>query len=1060
MSVDWKAAYTGHGIAADRIDLPTYPFQRQHYWAETSPAGVGDLAAARFGMAWQEHPLVGGALRLADSGDVLLAGRFSLASHAWMSDHAVSGTVLLPGTAFVELALHAASVTDCSAVEELEVRAPLVLPERGGVQVQVRVGGDDGSGRRHLSVHARPDQQASINGDELATGTDELSWTLHAVGVLSSASLPQPEPGALAWGGAAWPPTGAVSVEPAELYDRFSALGYEYGEVFAGMRSVWRRDREVFAEVRLPDRVVADAVHYGVHPALLDAAFQPWIAGGLFDVPAGGLLLPFAWRGMAVYASGADTVRVRLALDSDGALSCQAVDLSGAPVFSLDALAMRPMERERFAAAVGASAVTSPLYEVAWHELGARPVGAPGRWALVGGDQLGGDLRGSDLSDDAQLRSAVEYFAPTSAGFTAHPSLDALRRELDAGGVAPETVAVVFGEGSLPGRPVTERLRAGLYEGLALVQEWLADERLADTRLVVLTRCAVAAGAGEDVTDLAHSGLWGLLRSAQSEHPGRFGLLDVDAHDESMAAIPAALRAIAEGTPQLAVRKGIVYAPSLVRTEAPAVEVGPAVGACDATAGGPRLDGGTVVVTGATGTLGRLFARNLAERHGVRHLLLLSRSGPDAPGAHELVAELRERGAEAELVACDAADRDALQAVLSDIPGTRPLTGVVHAAGALDDGAVTTLDPRRIDSVLRAKADAAFHLHELTADRPLAAFVLFSGAAGLLGRPGQGNYAAANTFVDALAHHRRALGLPALSLAWGLWGEASGMTEHLMERDLRRMRRSGVAPMPNVQGLALFDRALALAPDRALLVPMRLDTAALGRERAVSGPDAVPVLLRALVPAATAQRTAAPHEMPATEGGDAPSAGAPQELAERLAPLDEPARGRELLKLVRSRVAKVLGYPGPDAVDPGQPFRDSGFDSLMSVELRNQLNAATGMRFPATVVFDHPTPRAVAEHIAAQFGPAAGGEDAGAAALSSLEALLTAVAGMEADDIRRGVLRGQLEAALVAVGPAGSAPAAPAVPSGAHPTDTRTAVEERLDSASDDDLYAFIEEQL
>ncbi|MFF4716516.1 SDR family NAD(P)-dependent oxidoreductase [Streptomyces eurythermus] len=1096
--VDWKAAYTAHGLSARRVDLPTYPFQRRHYWAETSPAGVGDVAAARFGMTWQEHPFLGGAFRPAGSGEVLLAGRLSLATHAWMTDHAVSGTTLLPGTAFVELALQAGSVAGCPMVEELELRAPLVLPERGGVQLQVRVADADESGRRRVSLHAQPDELAVSGAGGLGTDAGEAPWTLHAVGVLAPVSVRRPEedsgPAPDTWAGAAWPPAGAVPVEPTALYERFAELGYEYGEVFGGLRSLWRRDDEVFAEVRLPGRVVADAPRYAVHPALLDAALQPWMAGGLFEVPDDSLLLPFVWRGMTVHAPGADTVRVRLARDDDGALSCQAVDPSGAPVFSLDALAMRPVERDRLAAALGASAAAVPLYQVAWRAVRARPAGRPVRWALIGGDRL-----------RARLPHGGEAEA---AGFTAYAGLDDLRRDLDAAGVTPEAVVVALGPhrlpDDLPGRSVDVEVREVLRQGLALVQGWLADERLADVRLVVLTERAVAAGPDEDVHALTSSGLWGLLRSAQSEHPGRFGLVDVDDHDASVAAIPVALREIAEGTPQLAVREGTLYAPALVRTQAPAgdpdslaavrdpaavrapsaVRDSAAVRAPSAVsdpvpaavrapgdpgpaADAPRLGDGTVVVTGATGTLGRLFARHLVQRHGVRHLLLLSRSGAAAPGGDELMAELREQGAEPELVACDAADRDALRSVLAGIPGSRPLTGVVHAAGVLDDGAIEALDPGRIDSVLRSKADAALHLHELTADRRLAAFVLFSGAAGLLGRPGQANYAAANTFVDALAHRRRAQGLPALSLAWGLWGEATGMTGHLAERDLRRMRRSGIAPMPDEQGLALFDRALALASDHALLVPMRLDRAALARERAVNGPEAVPVLLRALLPAAAAQRTAAHaaaarDDASATEDDRASAAVMPGELAERLAALDGPARGRELLKLVRTRVAKVLGYPGPAAVEPGRPFRDAGFDSLMSVELRNQLSAATGLRFPATIVFDHPTPRAVAEHIGAELGLDGGGEDAADAALSSLEALLTAVADMEADDSRRAVVRRRLEAALVAVGAAGTAPDAADGRSrpGEDPTGTRAAVEERLDSASDDDLFAFIEEQL
>ncbi|MER6912298.1 SDR family NAD(P)-dependent oxidoreductase [Streptomyces sp. NPDC000594] len=1069
VSVDWKAAYASHGLATRRIDLPTYPFQRHHYWAETSPAGVGDLAAARFGMTWQEHPLVGGALPLADSDELVLAGRLSLAAHAWMADHAVSGTVLLPGTAFVELALHAASVAGCAVVEELEVRAPLVLPERGGVRIQVRVGDDDTSGRRSLSVHTRPDHPTATGDGDLGTGPGEAPWTLHAVGVLAAqapADPARPEAGgeAWAWGGAAWPPVDAVPVDPAVLYDRFSALGYEYGEVFTGIRSVWRRDGEVFAEVRLPGRVSADATRYTVHPALLDAALQPWIADDMVETPEDGVLLPFAWRGMSVHAPGADTVRVRLAPDPGGALSCRAVDPSGAPVFSLDALVMRPVGRDRLAALLGASSVAAPLYEVAWRSHRG-PVGAPPRWALVDGDRFG-------------PAGTVESAGPVAG---VHPGLDDLRRALDAGGTGPETVVVTCGQGSRAGRSVAEETRAAVREALALVQEWLADERLSDARLVVLTRRAVATGADEDVTDLPGSGVWGLLRSAQSEHPGRFGLLDVDAHEASTAAIPAALGAMAEGAPQLALRGGEMYVPTLVRTEAPADGPGarPAggprpgngtAGPVDGTAGPGndtvRLGDGTVLITGATGTLGRLFARHLVEHHAVRHLLLLSRSGPAAPGADELLAELRERGAEPHLVACDAADRDALLSVLSGIPAEHPLTGVVHAAGVLDDGPVTALDPGRVDAVLRAKADAATHLHELTMDRRLAAFVLFSGAAGLLGRPGQGNYAAANTFVDALAHHRRALGLPALSLAWGLWGGASGMTGHLSERDLHRMRRSGIAPMADEQGLALFDRALAMAPGYALLVPMRLDPAALGRERAENGLEAVPVLLRALAPAAAARRTAEGAGASVPEDGGAPAADRPREFAERLAALDGPARARELLTVVRTRVARVLGYPRPDAVDPGRPFRESGFDSLMSVELRNQLNATTGLRFPVTVVFDHPTPRALAEHIGAELGLGPGAEEAETAALAGLETLLSAVAGLAADDSRRDAIRRRLEAALVAVGGTGavSAPVMGAAGgSGEHrrPTDSRAAVEERLDSvADDDDLFAFIEEQL
>nr|WP_307819101.1 SDR family NAD(P)-dependent oxidoreductase [Streptomyces sabulosicollis] len=320
----------------------------------------------------------------------------------------------------------------------------------------------------------------------------------------------------------------------------------------------------------------------------------------------------------------------------------------------------------------------------------------------------------------------------------------------------------------------------------------------------------------------------------------------------------------------------------------------------------------------------------------------------------ELEGELAGLGASVTVVACDVADREALAGVLERIPADRPLRGVVHAAGVLDDGVIETLTPERIDTVLRPKVDAAFHLHELTRDLDLAAFVVFSSAAGTFGGAGQGNYAAANAYVDALVAHRRALGLPAVSLAWGFWAERSGMTGHLDDGAVRRMRRGGIAPLTSEEGLELFDASGTMA--QPVLLPMRLDLPAL-RAQAASG--AVPALLRDLLPVAT-RRTVRPSNDGAGES----------ELWRRLAPLPVDEQDEVLLNLVCTHVAEVLGHAGADSIEVGRAFKELGFDSLTAVELRNRLNTATGLRLPATLVFDYPTPVVIARHLRSELAEA------------------------------------------------------------------------------------------
>ncbi|UQA90601.1 type I polyketide synthase [Streptomyces halobius] len=457
--------------------------------------------------------------------------------------------------------------------------------------------------------------------------------------------------------------------------------------------------------------------------------------------------------------------------------------------------------------------------------------------------------------------------------------------------------------------------RATAHELLGRVRTWLED----GTRRVIVTRGAVAVGEDE-TPDLALAPVWGLMRSVQAEHPDRFVLVDSDGDEASTAT----LATLDLSEPQVAIRRGVAYVPRLAAAPA-------------ATADPPKWTEGTVLLTGATGGLGALFARHLVTGHGARRLLMLSRRGPAAPGANELAQELTALGAEVVQAACDVSDRGALAAELARIPAQAPLTAVVHLAGVLDDSSVETMTSEQLDRVFGPKADAAWHLHELTKDQELAAFVLYSSIAGTFGTAGQANYAAANTFLDALAAHRRASGLPAVSLAWGPW--ELGMAGELGGADLSRLRRAGFVPVPAATGTALFDTALGL--DTSLAVPAVIDRAAL-RER-----ETVHALYRGMV---------TPRRRKAEQSGE-------PTLVRQLADLPPKERTDKVLELLLSTAALVLGYPSADNLDAGMSFQDIGFDSLSGVEFRNHVKKDTGVDIPAAIIFNYPTPAALAVHL-------------------------------------------------------------------------------------------------
>jgi acyl transferase domain-containing protein/NADPH:quinone reductase-like Zn-dependent oxidoreductase/acyl carrier protein len=1259
-AVDWPALL-GEAPALP-AELPTYPFQRERLWLDT-PARTGDVT--RLGLAATGHPLLGAAVELPDGRGLAMTGRIATATHAWLADHTIAGSVLLPGTAFVDMALHAARHTGCDTVDDLTIEAPLVLRDDTAALLHVEIGPDE-DGRRTIAVHSRPE------------GDADQPWTRHATGSLTQAG-PGPAPAAPG----AWPPPGAEPVDLTGAYDRMAVRGYEYGPVFQGLHRAWRHGDDLHAEVALPDGGTPAAAQE-LHPALLDAALHPLLAARDSD----SLELPFNWTGATVRATGAATVRVHLrpAGGSAWALTLTAPD--GTPVAEVGALSMRPASAAQLAGLAGGAARS--LYRTDLVPLPAEAATGPApRWIPLGGEE-------------------------TAAG--------------------PDAVHLAHARTAHRDTAVVEDAHTAVHHMLGLVQRWLADDETAASRLVVLTHHAVAAAFDEPV-DLTQAPLWGLLRAAQSEHPGRIVLVDTDKPEPGEAVLAAAL---ASGEPQVVVRGGNLLAPRLaavtattalaepatgawqlasrrkgsldelallddpeaVRELAPdevrisvraaglnfrdvlialdvypgearlgcegagvVVEVGSAVrefavgdrvmgmipgtfgplavadrhriaaipdgwtfaqaasvpavfltawyalvdlaglkegerilvhaaaggvgmaatqiarhlgaevfgtaspgkwetlAACGfdrahiassrtldfepeilAATGGagvdvvldslahefvdaslrllprggrfvemgkadirdpqtvaeqhpgvayeafdlfdvaperigemlteilalfergvlrplplaaqdlrdapeafrhlqqarhvgkvvftlpPPLDpDGTVLITGGTGALGALLARHLVTTHGARHLLLTGRRGPDAPGAAELAAELRESGAQVTIAACDAADPSQLAALLAAIPEQAPLTAVIHAAGVLDDGILASQTPERVAAVLRPKVDAAWNLHTQTRHLDLSAFVLFSSVAAVLGNSGQSAYAAANAFLDGLARHRHTRGLPARSLAWGLWTGTGGMGEHLDQADIARMSRLGVAPMPAEEGLALFDAALGAG--RPCLVPARLDTYAM---RAQAAAGTLAPMLSGLV------RT------PARRTGAA-TGGAASQL-DRITARPAEERHGALVELIRDHVSTVLGHAGGAAIDARRTFRDLGFDSLTAVELRNRLTAATGTKLPATLIFDYPSPLALADHLhRSLFGTEEEPVTGVATALAALEALESAIAAVDRQDDGAPLIGDRLQALLAAWhgGPA---------PDGTGDTDD-------LEDATADDLLEIIQKE-
>ncbi|WP_329082794.1 type I polyketide synthase [Streptosporangium sp. NBC_01469] len=874
VGVDWASLFAGRRVS--RVPLPTYAFQHQRYWLRPRAESVGD----RF-----DHPLLTGVMPVAGKDEWVFTGRLSLRTHPWVADHMTYGTVVVPSATLVEFLLVAGNRIDCGVVEELTLEAPILPSEGDEVELQVAVQEPDSTGRRQFTFYFR----------KVVGGAGE--WVRNASGVLAGDWLGgdtllerlRDEP---------WPPVDAEPVDTVWIPERIAkGSGLEYGPAFLGVDAAWQREGTVFSEITLDVAAAPEPERFDLHPALLDLVMHAGLAGLIWhdqdsDSDTGRLL--FRWGGARLHQPlvKATALRVLAVASGPETISVAAVDDSGRPVVSVDAVVMRPYDVKQLRGTL--SGGDTDLYQVEWVPAAEAVVRVPAeRMAVLGSTPVAG--------------VEAEYSTPA---------------EFITAEVIPDAVIWHPAAGTTTGDPAD--IRRHLETVLATVQAWLAEDRLADSRLVVVT--ANGAGLAGEASDLAASAIWGLVRSAQSENPGRFVLIDVD--PAATAIDPALVGAVlgADET-QAAARGGTLLVPRLTRSTGHPV-----------SEPGERFGTGTVLITGGTGGLGALVARHLVATHGVRRLLLVSRRGDAADGAMELVSELTEAGAHVRVAACDVGDRTALRAVLASIDPDHPLTGVVHAAGVLDDATIAGLTPEQLERVFTPKAAAAWHLHELTGEANLTAFVLFSSVAAQLGSAGQGNYAAANGFLDALARRRRVEGLPATSLAWGPWNQGNGMTGALDRTAVARWERLGLHPIAETEGLRLFDEAVARGD--AHLVPIRFDAAELRRETQAG---AVPAVMRGFVRRATR-----------------PTAAASSSLGARLSQVPEAKRAEVVRELVREHAASVLGHGSAEDVNPDQRFDELGFDSLGGIEFRNRLSKATGLSLPSTLVFDHPTATAVA----------------------------------------------------------------------------------------------------
>ncbi|WP_025122631.1 MULTISPECIES: type I polyketide synthase [unclassified Serratia (in: enterobacteria)] len=869
----WSEVFSG---GEQRVPLPLYAWQRQRYWIAPTPKA---LAGEETG-----HPLLGRQISLAGEGGVYEA-LITPAKHSWLYDHIVGELAVVPGAGIGELVRAAGEIyfsrPDVS-VSSLILQSPLILAE-DGQYIQVMINNRDGL--YEVKVWSRQAQKAEWQLNAIAEVAGDIAFVapLDLTAIKSRCE---------------------TQSDISEVYQRFAELGLPYGPAFRGMQEIWSNENEVLASLKVPDEL-NDISAFGIHPILLDSAFQAYLSVNKSEV----LQLPFSIDSLVTYQKTDKNVfawvTVEKAKNNSITTNVVICDSAGVILTEVKGLHGRPTYPATF---LSGHSIARSIYEVCWNTAPVSNNARQGRYLIVSHP---GDATAENIA--ALLREK---------------SIDFEMVDFERLSVAQYADNIVCIFSSICEEKAESW--APLLNALSVLKH--IEQNKWDVRLCWVTQGAVAVNDGT-FCDVAQYGLWGAGRTVMLEHPEyQCTLIDAGKDSDIRALVDAIMQDGDEREIALTVQGQ--YVPRLKQAK-------------DIDGNRSLRSTGTILISGGLGAVGKNIALKLAKA-GATHLILTGRRGQETPGAAEVVAELELAGAQVTVAELDITDPQAVKQLLEQLPQEHPLQGVIHAAGVLDAGVLLEQTEEKLANVFAAKVQGAMNLDKLTREYDIDLFVLFSSVEGTLGAAGQGGYAAANACLDAIAANRRSIGLAGQSLAWGLWTDDSsnplGVASGLDAKQQARIEKIGIGIVKKSLGTELFESVVGCSKSRLLLAPIDVE------QLRVNFKNDIPYLWKELVKAK----------------GNSASKNRRSHRQIDLATVRGTVRFNAIVDIVRNNIISVLALEEKD-VHINRPLSELGLDSLTAVELRNELRKSTGKTLPATLAFDYPTIFDMATFINEQF---------------------------------------------------------------------------------------------